>query len=706
MTQQRYMLIFSIGPVQSLIAQARKTRDLWLGSYLLAKLMEAAMMDINEKAFIFPGKRTVEGHIPDLPNKYIALFDSKEDVEKAIEQSLGDIKARWNTIQQQVQNKVFYKPLLHLLTDEVKIIWNRQTNFDSFFEVYWIAEPEPTEDELRKEQAKAGNEEITGYQLWLERAQATFDARKRLRNFQRQNEPGEKSTVSGEREVLHGAEKSREATRRFWRTLSRKHPVKDIYHDGSERLDAIDTIKRFALYSDILQPKKVDGASSEKSSEPELIKMDFPSTSSMATASFVKLLLEKVQKGKDKTLTTALNEWLKHTSKGGLAEVQPHAIPYLYKKVEGDEEHKKILKRDGDCFFEATFVPEALKKMYPDSYEQIDSTEAIHSLKALQDAVGARPTPYYALIQMDGDHMGTIINRVKSKEAHKEISEALSTFAREKAPYIVERTDHSGRLVYSGGDDVLAFSPLIGLLKMGDTLQERYKEIVSQPVADDVKEEVTASMGIAIAHHFTPLSLVRQAAHDAEQLAKNRYGRNALVVTILRRSAEQTRVGCRWNYVYEEEQKYTQQPLPLFQEFYRLFIEDKLSASSIHTLLDEAPALVGLPENAQQSEIKRVLQRQRKNDKVLPDQKAVELAWAVVHLAEAMNKAMDSQKARDDEDNVKVLSLHVDKLRAGLVEVFGWLLVMAFLAREEHDLELSQKGKDEQTPLQQEKVKQ
>jgi CRISPR-associated protein Cmr2 len=74
MTQS--MLIFSLGPVQSLIMQAHKTRDLWLGSYLLSKLMEAGMNGIDDNAFVFPSKRKIEKDIPDLPNKYIAIFDS------------------------------------------------------------------------------------------------------------------------------------------------------------------------------------------------------------------------------------------------------------------------------------------------------------------------------------------------------------------------------------------------------------------------------------------------------------------------------------------------------------------------------------------------------------------------------------------------------------------------------------------------------
>src|SRR5436309_2313220 len=49
-----------------------------------------------------------------------------------------------------------------------------------------------------------------------------------------------------------------------------------------------------------------------------------------------------------------------------------------------------------------------------------------------------RPTPYYAMIQMDGDHMGTLIGDVKEQSEHTAISKALSDFSREEAPKVVE----------------------------------------------------------------------------------------------------------------------------------------------------------------------------------------------------------------------------------------------------------------------------
>lgn len=40
----RYLLALSIGPVQEFIAAARRSRDLWFGSYLLSEVSKAAAL--------------------------------------------------------------------------------------------------------------------------------------------------------------------------------------------------------------------------------------------------------------------------------------------------------------------------------------------------------------------------------------------------------------------------------------------------------------------------------------------------------------------------------------------------------------------------------------------------------------------------------------------------------------------------------------
>ena len=272
--EQKYMLMFSLGPVQAFIVQARKTRDLWLGSFLLSKLMEAAMKGIDKQAFVFPTDQIVKGWIPDLPNKYIAIFNTYDSARAAVCRSEQQIEARWGTICEQVGRKIlgeYYTVEAEWdKNTEASKIWKRQTNFHSFFEIFWVI--------------VAGSEDE--YSEWLKATQSAHGARKRLRNFSAQDELGEKSTISGEREALSGNGKSRKAVQAFWKDLTEQLSANDISKDGSERLDAIDTIKRFALYSSELKPSETEGRNDGFN------EITFPSTSSIATAPFVKKLLQ------------------------------------------------------------------------------------------------------------------------------------------------------------------------------------------------------------------------------------------------------------------------------------------------------------------------------------------------------------------------------------------------------------------------------
>ncbi|MCX7778604.1 MAG: type III-B CRISPR-associated protein Cas10/Cmr2, partial [Armatimonadetes bacterium] len=107
-------LVFSIGPVQGFIATARKTRDLWMGSYLLSYLIWHAIKVIAEKLgpdnLIYPslleqplvdfwlsqkfalGERPEESRLrlATFPNKFNAIVPAEqaESLAKECEQAL------------------------------------------------------------------------------------------------------------------------------------------------------------------------------------------------------------------------------------------------------------------------------------------------------------------------------------------------------------------------------------------------------------------------------------------------------------------------------------------------------------------------------------------------------------------------------------------------------------------------------------------
>ncbi len=678
MTQ--YMLLFSLGPVQPFITQARKTRDLWQGSFLFSALMQVSMEGIESK-LIFPSKPVIEKNIPDLPNKYIAIFDTMDQAVTAAQKSEKKIREFWLDICEDVWHEV---PGKYAAPDsDTRKQWNEQVKPEHVFEFFYVVVEGDAEH----------------YQDWLRETQFTLDRRKHLRDFAQREEDGEKSTISGQRAAIRGEGKTRKEVQVFWQQVTQKAglSIRDIDLEGNERLDAIDTVKRFAFKSARFLPRLKLQLNKQQRA--------FPSTSSIATASYVEQLLTV---SKRPEITPALSKWLSETQK--LGELMPASIPLLYEKAIQHQADASILECDGDCFFPETFSEARLKKEFHFTDEEKVKREKLakDGPKALSDLLGitdtlqfseitntpssiTRPTPYYALIQMDGDKMGKLINGVGDETEHRSISKALSKFSRECVPDIVQ-DNYPGRLIYAGGDDVVALAPLARnssgaepeqtfsetVLDLVELLQRRYRLIVQNAVKDpERKKLVTASTGIAIAHHYTSLSYVRRVSKEAEQVAKNQYGRNALVVTVLRRSGEQTTVGCHWDYDKLSDEN---QPVPLFLFFYKHFKDDVLSPKCIFTLLEEAPTLVHLEREAQQSEVKRVLRRQRNPilKEKFPDEELERKASNLVELAKAMDEPVH-------EGQQLSVELHASGRRYGLVEVLGWLLVMLFLARKEQD---------------------
>ncbi len=147
----------------------------------------------------------------------------------------------------------------------------------------------------------------------------------------------------------------------------------------------------------------------------------------------------------------------------------------------------------------------------------------------------SKDTPlYYAVLHMDGDRIGKSLGEMSSSGEHSKFSQKLALFAKEHAGSIVNT--HKGKLVYAGGDDVLAFLPVQTALQCADDLRRKFAELTG----------LTASAGIAIASDTYPLDLALEAARNAEDAAKEVYGRDAVSLEIITGSAETRKFGGKW----------------------------------------------------------------------------------------------------------------------------------------------------------------
>jgi CRISPR-associated protein Cmr2 len=123
----------------------------------------------------------------------------------------------------------------------------------------------------------------------------------------------------------------------------------------------------------------------------------------------------------------------------------------------------------------------------------------------------------------------------------------------------VESPEHLGSLVYSGGDDVLAFLPVSKALACAEKLRTTFADIVGRALSkpdgtlkDGVEKLPTLSVGIGIGHVMESMADLLELGRRAEKAAKGGHlpekdmRRNALAVVLDKRSGGTRQWRSQW----------------------------------------------------------------------------------------------------------------------------------------------------------------
>lgn len=483
----KHVFVVSIGPVQDFIASARRSRDLWFGSWLLSELAKAAAVEIiefngNQKnCLIFPSPKNISELKPrsefNAPNKLLAVIEcSPTELGQAVEMA---VKARLTEIRddafQRVDPQHFYRTVA-------------QNQVADLIEMYWAAAEMPTE---------------TDYPKARNRAEKALSARKATRDFRSVTwgSDAPKSSLDGQRESVI-------EDKLFEDLKNEPEKLREMFGVGpAERLCGVGLLKRHG----------------QRGEENRVF-----STSHVAA---IPLIHSMRGKSGARDAVTAYVDRLRGPEIG--YNLDDHdAVP---------ERDEVFGRYDGRLLFEERFLD-----FLGDETKRQKAREALSSLlKAVTD--GKRPMPYFALLHADGDRMGKAIDGLKTPDEHRRLSQKLAEFAEEVHKKVEE---HSGSLVYSGGDDVLAFVPLHTVLSCAEGLARLFHhKLVEFTVNEDGRTvSPTLSVGIAVGHHLDPLSETLELARKAEKAAK-KAGRNALAVTVSKRSGSDTTIVGQWGTV-------------------------------------------------------------------------------------------------------------------------------------------------------------
>lgn len=489
-----HLVLIAIGPVQDFISQARRTRDLWYGSHLLSELSRTVARELAGRGakLIFP-----------------ALDAGDVELQRCEGFTRSDGQPPLN-----IANKILAElpggtsPEETVRTVREKVLQD------------WRDRAEKVKQKCEKLLAKgvdqAWNEQVNTFleftAAWLplndhndyarirEKLEEAVASRKLLRDFEPwKNLRGAvpRSSLDGARETVLAEPGARD------RGLVRKYRIPE-----SEQLDAIGLIKR---------------AGGEPEQFVPVVNVAVACWLDVARSTADRELKELVQACKALDSLPRVNrqgiEWVK-TFPFEASVLFPNRWKTLFKELEIDNED-----------------PESWGKTY---------------VRPLTKQLG-EPYPYVACLVADGDSMGRALSTLTTPDAHRAFSRGIASFAN-RAREIVEGS-YRGILVYSGGDDVLAFLPLPTVLHCAKALREAFDKAIRTMQLPSADAKPTLSVGVGIGHVLESMGDLLELGREAERYAKGRGlddrsgkdEKNALAVLVDKRSGGKVVWRASWN---------------------------------------------------------------------------------------------------------------------------------------------------------------
>jgi len=427
-------------------------------------------------------------------------------------------------------------------------------------------------------------------------AERVLAAAKTARAFDQTRQQGWRCSLTGETEWLtmdpDQLQRSyRQQTATLWAKVAAKRPA---WAKNGEHLGALPALKR--LWPTLFAEEVADALGLERKAAARFV----VSTHTMALAS-------------------QLDGWLDWRAKGGQP---PDGFAEAVKGAEGVALPRKLMRKRGNnpALKDAKLIPgllEVARDAEDDAaYEQARRLVRRTLARGREDEGEIRLETYYALLMMDSDHMGAILSgdektaipyresfhpqvrkgfderaamqdlvrrygeqrRPISPNRHLAISGALNDFSQTVVRHVVEE-EHLGRVIYAGGDDVLAMLPVAELLPVmqrlrmaysghdpdhgggvpeGLTLHNGFAVLKARGrlhVMRLMGRNATASCGAVVAHHQAPLGAVLRELRAAEKQAKGyrRPGkdgamvdRDAFHITVVKRSGGALNLSAEW----------------------------------------------------------------------------------------------------------------------------------------------------------------
>jgi len=519
---------FTLGPVQGFVSQARRTRDFWAGSFLLSWLSGVAMAATEQMGGKITFPIPAEGYLDwirgngkdknkaprqgSIPNRFKASVPADFD-GKLVEQA---VREAWK----QLAKHVWQQDLQAIASPATLEVWQRQNA--AFWEISWAI----TEDE---------------------NASNLLDRRKNWRNHLPPPEPGVKCVIMEGWQELSGVTAMRSDDNKeraaFWNKVRAIKLGGEADFAEGEMLCALAFVKRRFARHFKNEKRSVEFKATIQFGSNTLdlkgweLDTGMPSTAYMAAVRWLEQVVKHDNQPKVAELLgigqqlAGRDEW----------DVRIKCLDDAVKGKDWDrnykDERRKLIALDGNVFFEHTRHNE---KLYPKE-KVVQFEKVLGELKLKESKIASAPTPFYAVLMMDGDSLGTQMSSLVNQE---KIANSLNAFTKNVEGVV---KDNNGFLIYAGGDDVLALLPLEDALPCALACRNTYTAAFN---GTDIN--TTLSGAVIYAHVKTALGeVLRQAHHVLDDVAKEGAGRDAIAIRVLKPGGDHLTWAQPWEIALE-----------------------------------------------------------------------------------------------------------------------------------------------------------
>ncbi|MBE0508573.1 MAG: type III-B CRISPR-associated protein Cas10/Cmr2, partial [Marinospirillum sp.] len=538
-TDKQHYFHLTLGPVQGFVAQARRTRDFWAGSFLLSWLSSVAMASVEQQGgeinFPLPDEAFLaalkgqadhqqlpqQGSVPNRFKTLEVLVDASFKPELVVQ----DMQTAWTLLCEQV----WKTDLLPYLTDlqdsafslqQTRTIWTRQINH--YWEINWCLSDDPAASNL-------------------------LDRRKNWRSHSLHAEPGIKCMMmEGFQELSGLIYPDQKKLESFWKGLRQRQQVKAGKTDlrETECLSALGFVKRrFVRHFVDFKAELKSGLKIQGWPLPPQV----PSVNHLAAAPWYTAVLQKA--AVDPSTAIALQDFLAAAEPLVELSETDSRLRCVHQAIQAcPSVATKFAGIDG-VVFHASQLEQG--KAFDDPEQAKRTLSALNHLRKIAEL--PEPSSFYAVLIMDGDSLGS---QMSDKNKQEGISRGLNAFTK-GVPERVKQ--HDGFLVYAGGDDVLALVSLPQAVELALVLRNFYAQCFDEQNkgrAADQKINTSLSGGIQFCHIKTPLTFVLKDAHSLlDDVAKDQTGRDALAIRVWKPGGLHLEWAQPWDYLVEQKRQ-------------------------------------------------------------------------------------------------------------------------------------------------------